>query len=458
MLACAASALSQPTREPGAFLNQQRAVQQRVWDQLDQEAPAARHVAFDYGGWYGFHMFLYDDGVESSRTLRRNDLRVWGRLTLDGGAHEIYARGILSYLDFNTGDSFDGNDDDWEGPNLDRGYYEFNLARAMEAYAKRTLDSNLRVKIGRDLAKFGTGYALWSRLDHVLLRADYRKFELTGLIGRTVGSDPDFDLSRPIDRTRRAFLGVQARYLGAKGHEPFVYALWQRDHNEETSYYPGREYDYDSFYLGIGSSGELADNLWYSTEWVYESGHGHHERSLDPKTAIKAWAFDAELEYLFPKPMRPRASIEYMFASGDSDRTASPTDTYAGNQPNRVDRSFNGFGYRDTGLSFAPRLSNVHVWRVGGSLFPFEKHSVFKRLELGTSWFLYYKNRSAAAVSDPTADNPAGWLGWEMDYFANWEITTDLAWTTRFGVFFPGDAFDDQTTRTFLLVGATYSF
>lgn len=445
-------------RDPDSFVNQQRAIDQQLWDQIDQEAPAAQRVGFDYGGWYSFHLFLYDDGLNSSRTFRRNDLRLWGRLTLDRGAHEFYVRGRMSYLDFNTGDSYDGNDDDWEGPNLERGYYQFNLARAMEAYAQRTPDYNLRVKIGRDLVKFGTGYAMWTRLDHVLVRGEYRNVELTGLVGRTVGSTPDFDQSRPLDRSRRAFFGVQAKYLGFDRHEPFVYALWQRDHNRETIPEPLQEYDYDSFYVGLGSQGEIVDNLRYSTEWVYESGHDYGHRRFISKDVIRAWAFDTELEYLFNVPTSPRVSLEYMFASGDPDRLGSPTDTVGGNRGNRLDRSFVGFGWRDTGLSFAPALSNVHIWRTGASFFPFQNHDWLRRLELGTDWFLYYKNHRQGAVSDPTADLPSGYLGWEMDYFANWAITTDLAWTTRYGIFFPGQAFSDQTTRTFFLVGVTWSF
>jgi hypothetical protein len=37
-------------------------------------------------------------------------------------------------------------------------------------------------------------------------------------------------------------------------------------------------------------------------------------------------------------------------------------------------------------------------------------------------------------------------------------LTSDLAWTARFGSFFPGKAYSDRTTRTFVLVGVTYSF
>ena len=72
--------------------------------------------------------------------------------------------------------------------------------------------------------------------------------------------------------------------------------------------------------------------------------------------------------------------------------------------------------------------------------------------------FLYHKHHAEAAVSDPTATVQSGYLGWEMDYFANWDITSDFSATARYGVFFPGKAFEDQTTRTFMLLGFTWSF
>ena len=37
--------------------------------------------------------------------MRRHDLRIWGRATLDDGAHEFYARGLLSAVDFNSGNA-----------------------------------------------------------------------------------------------------------------------------------------------------------------------------------------------------------------------------------------------------------------------------------------------------------------------------------------------------------------
>ena len=66
---------------------------------------------------------------------------------------------------------------------------------------------------------------------------------------------------------------------------------------------------------------------------------------------------------------------------------------------------------------------------------------------------------AVALAQFPGPSNPkSGYLGWEMDYYVNWRLTSDWSWTTRFGTFFPGRAFSDQTTRTFLLVAVTYSF
>ena len=461
MAAAAAPLLGQapsPTREPDAFLNQQRRIDQQIEQELGEVLPPGQRMTFEYGGWYSLHLFLFDDGVNSSRTYRRNDLRVWTRLTFDGGAHEVYARGRLGYLDFNTGDSYDGNDDDWEGPHLERGYYQFDLRRALAAYGGSETSCNLQLKIGRDLVTFGTGYTFSIPLDHVQVRAQVRDLQLTGVVGRTVGSLDDFDASRSTTRTRRAFFGLESRYLGFERHEPFTYVLWQNDHNHDTVPHPLQGYDYDSFYVGLGSEGELGPHLRYATEWVYQAGRSYGHRRFAKRDRIRAWAFEAELEYLFEGPHRPRASIEYLFASGDGDRLSSPTDAVGGNRGDHTDTSFIGFGWHDTGLSLAPRLTNIHAWRGGASFFPFPKHRRLASLEVGADTYMFWKHHRTGAISDFTANRRSGYLGWEMDFFANWEVTTDLAWTARYGVFFPGRAFDDRTTRTFLLIGATWSF
>lgn len=443
-------------RDPDAFLNQQRAVDERIRKQVEDELGASIRNTFDWGGWYSLNFFLFDDGVESSRTFRRHDLRTWGRVSIDRGAHEFYWRTRTSLLDFNHGDSYDGNEDDIEGPNLERGYYRLDLGKAMSGAGKPSIP--VVITVGRDLVRFGQGLALYTPLDQVSVVGTFAEFELTGMAGRSVGSTQDIDLSRSAKRSHRDFFGSQVKYLGIERHQPFAYVLWQHDRNHEAVLRPLQKFDYDSFYAGLGSTGEVIPRLRYETELVFESGNSYGDRRFLRSDDIRAWAYQAQLEYLFRGAHKPRASIEYLFGSGDDDRLESPTNSIGGNRNDHDDTSFVGFGYRDTGLAFAPRYSNLHMWRSGASYYPWPEHRILSNLELGTDWYLFHKHQSEGAVSDPTANRPSGYLGWEMDYFANWEVTADMTWTARFGAFFPGTAFDDRTTRTFLLLGLIWSF
>ena len=445
-------------RKPDSFINRQRAMEDDMRRAFDEQLGDSQDALFDWGGWYNAFLFSFDDGVESSRTLRRQDLRVWGRLSLQHGAHEVYARVRLSQLDFNSGQAYDGNDNDIEGPNLERGFYRFDLAKFRRSEGDDPIDYNLIVEAGRDLVQLGSGLALATPLDHVSIQGTYRSFQLTGFAGRTVGSTQDFDLSRRASRTHRNLYGGQLKYRGWERHEPFVYAFWQKDRNHETLLPLFQRFDYDSLYLGLGSTGELAERWRYSTEWIYESGESFGHRRFFGRHDIRAWAAMAEVEYLFPGKHKARASAEYVFGSGDGDRFGSPSNTVGGNLADSQDSGFVGLGYRDSGLVLAPRISNLHMWRVSASCYPWPEKERFRRLELGTNWYLYYKHHASGAISDPTASVRSGYVGWEMDWFANWRISSDVAWTTRMGFFTPGDAFDDSGVRAFFLLGVTWSF
>jgi hypothetical protein len=282
------------------------------------------------------------------------------------------------------------------------------------------------------------------------------------LMGMTLSSQTDVDLSRPAyNHSDRSFWGLELRYKGIDPHDIFAYILWQEDHNDEFPTDPLQDYEFDSKYVGLGSEGTLfLSNLRYLGEFVWECGKRYANGATDEGAEnINAYALDGQLEYLFDHPLDPRVQAEYLLASGDSDRIASPTNTVGGNRRNTRDTSFVGFGFRDTGISFAPEISNIQMVRMGGSLFPLKMYKVFKELELGLNWFIYHKDRSEGAVSDPTATQPIGRLGHEMDVFANWRITSDISWLVRWGVFWPaGGAFADDQERHYLLSAMTFSF
>ena len=171
-------------------------------------------------------------------------------------------------------------------------------------------------------------------------------------------------------------------------------------------------------------------------------------------------AVDAQLEYQPDWPGQPRFVCEYIFASGDSDRRLSSSSTVGGNRAGTRDNAFNAFGFRDTGLAFAPQMSNLHIYVIGASVLPLEHMELFRKMEVGSKVFFYQKARREGAISDTTATNSDGWVGWEWDVFVNWRVTSDLAWTVRYGLFSPGSAYDDgdDSSRDFLYTGVTLSF
>jgi hypothetical protein len=317
----------------------------------------------------------------------------------------------------------------------------------------------MRIRVGRQDTQLGTGYALDLPTDSVWVEGDIYDFTIAGLFGKTISSYANIDQSEPVNsHMARRLFGVQVSYNGIEDHQPFAYALWNDDYTDERPQDPFQNYAYDTQYFGFGSRGTIIDNLNYWTEWVWESGRSYGDGDFLSRDYVHAWGWDIGLEYFFDVRTRPRVMFEYMFGSGDPDRTFSPTNAAGGNRFGDKDSGFNGLGYRDTGISAALIPSNLHIWKAGASFQPLESVEFLRDLELGTNWFLYHKHHERAAISDTTAGQYQGYVGWEMDYFVNWRIASDIAWTFRWGAFFPGDAYQDQDMRNFFFTGITWSF
>ncbi len=442
-----------------AFLERQRSLERENQRNLQEALPLAQKFRIDYGGWYNHYFFLFDDGFNSSRTLRQHELRAWASMSADQGVHQAYIRGRMRFIDWNSGDNFQPTEDNQQGPELERWWYMFDFAQALRVYEGKDVPWELKFKVGRDLVYAGTGFAIDIPLDHAMVQTEFFDFETTYTVGQTPYWTDNVDRSLPVaDHSERIFHILETKYKGWDSHEPFVYVAWQDDQTTESPRDLLQNYEYDSRYIGFGSTGELVENLRYATEWVIERGTSYGDRRFLHTNDIKSWGFDHRLDYFFRHKMKPVLTAEWMFASGDSGRLGSPTNASGGDSVDYIDNSFVGFGFRDTGIAFSPRLSNIHIWRLGGVFKPFPEVDAVRDLELGTDWYLYWKHHRVGAMSDPLADTGSGYLGWEMDYFANWRIYNDLSWTVRFGTFFPGAGFTDETTRTFLLTGVTWSF
>jgi hypothetical protein len=428
-----------------------------------------QRVMFDYGAYVTFGYLSLDDNNNDNHVLRQAEILPYARLNLDG-AQELFLRGRWGYRDFNAGDSFDGRGDEPIDGDLDRGYYAFDLQRYMAAYHKQRIDYDIGIKLGRDLAYWGNGLVLSEVLDGGVVDLTWRKTTLSIVAGITPVRTVDFDASRPNfeSNTRREFYGaILTQNVG--GHRPFVYGLVQRDDNSDDLLTTGpvtTRFDYNSYYFGAGASGPLTDRLLYRVEAAYEGGDtlsnsfviGGPFLTPVPQTRddIQAWAADGRIDYLLNDPRHSRLSAEVILASGDSDRL-NTSNTFAGNKPDTKDHAFNAFGLLNTGLAFAPSVSNIMAFRVGGSTFPLPDVSVLRRMQVGTDLFIFNKMQSHAPVDEFT--NDTGYLGIEPDVSLNWQITSDVTLAVRYGIFFPnGDAFRSDEQRQFIYAGVTYAF
>jgi hypothetical protein len=452
------------------FERQMEQIRQQTLDLAPTDVPADQRLYLDYGAYVLLDYLSVDDSNKENHVLRQYSLVPYLRLNLDN-AQELFVRGRFVYRDFNAGDSFDDLGDEFQDPDVDRAYYRFDLARYRAAYAGERLPYNVVFQGGRDLAFWGNGLVLGQVLDGVNLTVTAGPLTLTGIAGVTPTRTVDVDSSRPTfdHNTRRGFYGGMAA-LAVGQHRPFAYGLVQRDYNERDRSTTGpieTKFQYDSYYLGFGSTGALSDKLQYSVEVVYEGGQTlSNSFRVDPpflvgvdqtRDQVNAWALDARLDYLFNDAARSRVSAEFLAASGDDDRLASGTNTFGGNRPASGDRGFNGFGLLNTGLAFAPDASNLLMLRLGGSTFPLQQFGATRQLQAGFDFFLYGKVDRHAPINEPTLDKR--YLGVEPDFFINWQVTSDVTLAARYGVFFPSSAaFVTDDARQFILLTLTLAF
>ncbi len=435
----------------------------------DTSLPADQRALIDYGGYITLSFVTVDDLGAETHVLRQSDLNLWGRVNFDG-AHEFFARGHVRHRDWNTGDDFDGNGDDTE-TEVDRLFYIFDLAAARAAYEGEIIDYNVRAKLGRQLVSWGNGLTLSEELDaaHVTLKWKDLSIDLLG--GRVQPNITDIDSTRPKfdNDTDRSIWGIQARYQATARHQPYAYFISQNDRNDDDFAVIGgtpTNFEYDSWYAGVGSRGNLGDQLLYGVEMVYQGGETYSSSVNESfvaipggqtKDDIEAFAIDFQLDYLARDANRSRVSFEVLIASGDDDRYTSTSDTFGGNAPNTDDHAFNSFGLLNTGVAFAPTMSNLTMLRLGASTYPIQDKGLFERFQVGANVFGFFKTERDGPIDEPT-DNES-YLGFEADVYLNWQLTSDLALATRYGAFVPGSAIQSGSdVRHFFYTGLTLAF
>lgn len=427
------------------FLEEER--RREMDERARANADLKQTLLYDFGGWFhGDFATLEDKPDRDRRTFRYADLRLWGEAVLEQ-RYTAYVRLQTAYTDFNQGDQFSGEHDNvFRSPHVDQAYLDADLSWE---------DNDLSVRAGRQFESLGRGLLLNGVLYSLHASWSSGRWSARALLAHTIIHDDDIDQSLPNPHdSHRGFAGFEANYMLSGDHRVYLMALVERDFNNEENTF--QSWDYHANYIGLGGRGTLLPGLSYSAEAVYEFGQSAGAGSQDLET-IQAFAFTLGLEYFWRMDTSPHFVLDYMFGSGDEDR-GSVTDVAAGNLAGTKDESFLAFGFLQTGFSLFPRLSNIHIVRVGGSFRPLESVDVARNLEVGAFFYWYQKVESAQPISDPRSFKDDSDVGTEVDFLLRWRITSDLGISVNYGLFMPGKAYDEQSNRGFFSAGLTYSF
>ena len=457
LLAARALAAAPPGAPPQPSDMFQRSLfyEKDVRERLEAAVPTEQKLLVEWGGFYIPSYVHFTTQNDANGDLTVQDLRLWTQVRFDE-VHRVFARMRFNYIDFAPGDAQGLRQHDVEGPNLEVGYYELDVGKAVAKYAGQNWPLNLYIRGGRQYIEVGRGIALGKILDAGQFEVETKDWAFMGFAGHSPRGQDDIERFGPrFDTTRRAFYGGQLTYRGIDGHAPYAFFVIQK-HMTDVGL-PTQDFDYDSGYYGIGSKGSVIKNLNYAIESLWEVGKGAANAQIDGTETVRAYAFNAQLDYYVQKPMKPVLTGEYGYAGGDPDR-GTAISALNGNRRGTVDREFQGFGYVNSGLALGSRFSNLQFVRLGGRMTPYEKKTGAGRIDVGLDYYFLFKADHEGPTSDFRANRRSPEVGNEVDLYLEWRILSDLSWTVRYGRFFPGDAYTDRHPRDFFYTGLNFSF
>lgn len=453
----------------------QKVRQQRMDKEVEHVLEARRelsqHLLWDWGGSERFTFLTYDDidnarQSDKRRTQRSNNFNLWGLLNL-GDIHSFYVRLKGEQIDWNQGDKYRSTENQFhwnleEG--FDRGTYTLNIEKALKEYFNYEMPVQIKLTAGRFRSSLGNQLAYSKKGNGVQLEGKSKWIDLKLFAFRNLIDEENIDFTTPGFRSsKRYFYGAEVKYNGFKKHMPYLFVLIQEDHSGENIEDPDQDYEYDSKYYGVGSRGLIIKNLYYKIEGILETGRSFPEasaaRGFSPDNErIEAWAFDTTLTYKYDMITQPTFSAEYAFGTGDPDRTGRVTAaTGGGNEEGSADRNFLPFGYIDTGLSLAPRISNLRMARFGFEFTPSE-YVGGRNLTMGVNYFLFRKDAKKGAISDTRADRQIRNIGKEFDVNIAWKILSDLSASVNYGRFYPGNAYSDKDAKDYVTASIMFQF
>jgi hypothetical protein len=446
--------------------------------------PIADRLLLEAGGTFRFAYSLIDNARSQEQQVYTPDLRLFLRAELDGG-FRFFGRLRFQYNDWEytgtAGLGPDPREDGWQWPVGEIYWGTFDLAGFTESRTgRKSVDSNLIIQGGRNYVIWAQGLVLSNYV--YALQADLILGDLgiTGILANSAGYDTvDWDTSRPgyDTDTSRLFSGGKLEWRGIAGHRPYAYYLWQNDLNGGqqatlgTSTFPiPTTFQYNSGYVGAGSTGSIGANMIYRSEFAWEYGTTLSD-PLDPtnlvtlsqpqvENQISAVAGVVGLTWLARDAGDTRLDFQALAGSGSSERLESGT-TFAGIAPGATDHSFNSLGYINTGLALAPEPANLFCPSLGLSSNLLPSSDFLSEFRVGVNGYLFTRIQNDAPISIQTRLNGSNLIGGEIDAIFDWRISSDVNLNVRYGIFMPNTSVffpGEGGARDFVYAGVTYAF
>lgn len=403
----------------------------------------ADKFSFRHGGLFrtSFRNYKNIDNQKSLEDFLKKswlqEAQFWMQMNY-GSDYGAYFQLNNAYIDRAVGPTYSGIGADFKGPSVSTAYLKADLE-------KHGLP--LIATLGRQYFFLGRGVAYGALHDGLLLeKSGTGPIRIKGLIAKSKSREDNVDYSVPgFDKEGdRVFVGAEIGYSGLPNAFVYLYGLVQKDNASSNPENPRQNYRYDSQYLGSGLSVNFGENLESWSEIIGERGNSFTDAARTDlrETDINAWAFLSGLKYRPKLPTKPVLEGSFAHGSGDDDRT-NVTNTEGGDRDG-TDTNFLYFGYYLGGYALQPRLSNLNILQLGASFQPLEGLSAFKKLAVGTKYYVYWKDEAEGAMSNARSSDADGDVGSEFDLFLHWSISKHYFFSMRYGIFYPGEAFSEE--------------
>ena len=446
--------------------------------------PIADRLLLDGGGTARFGFSIIDNARSQEQLDYTYDVRLFMRAELDG-AFRFFGRLRFLYDNWEytgtLGLGPDPREDGWQWPIGEIYWGEFDLAGLVESrQGKRPADFNVIVRGGRNYVIWAQGLVFSNYAYALETELKLGDLSVTGMLAESAGYDTvDWDTSRPgyDTDTSRLFSGAKLEWTGIPGHRPYAYYLWQQDMNGgQEATLPSSlptvptTFDYNSGYVGFGSTGSLGPQWIYRSEFAWEYGTTLSD-PLDPNNPpslsrpqvtdqISAGAGVVGLTWLARDAGDTRFDAQFLGGTGSSQRLDSGT-TFGGIAPGATDHSFNSLGYVNTGLALAPEPANLFCPSLGLSSNLLPTHPLLSEFRAGVVGYLFMKVDNSAPISVLTVPGGSNLVGGEIDCLLDWRLGSDLNLNIRYGIFLPNSSVffpGEGGARDFFYSGLTYAF